>query len=126
MGDRADLGGHWDGIYNYPRTLPPTAFTATLRDHGGAISGEISEPGREGTLFALIDGRRAGSSVTFVKFYDDHHARPIRYAGTLNADATEITGTWNIPGDWSGTFIMVRQKREVEEAELKIAEEVER
>lgn len=126
MGDAADLGGDWDGIFNYPRALPPTAFTATLRDHGGVLTGETSEPGREGTLFALIEGRREGSGVTFVKVYDDHHAKPIHYAGTLNADATEITGTWHIPGDWSGTFMMMRRGGEVEEVELRATEEVER
>jgi hypothetical protein len=125
MGGEVDLGGDWDGIFNYPRALPPTAFTATLRDHGGVLTGETSEAGREGMLFALIEGRREGSGVAFVKLYDDHHAKPIHYAGTLNTDATEIAGTWRIPGDWSGTFMM-RRAGEAEEVEQRATEEVER
>ena len=122
----ADLGGDWDGIYNYPRLLPPIAFAATLRDHGGALSGESSETDREGTRFALIEGQRAGSSVTFTKSYDDGQASVVHYAGALNGDATEITGTWRIPGNWSGTFIMVRRPGEAEAVEREAAETVTR
>ena len=122
-----DLSGHWEGIFSYPRALPPTPFTVTIREHGNLLSGETTEPGQGGdTLFGLIEGHRAGASVSFVKTYDDHHAKPIHYAGTLNEESTEITGEWRIPGNWSGTFIMVREARQQAKIERKVGETIDR
>ena len=126
-----DLSGAWDGIYNYPRGHRPNAFAATLRDAHGLLAGEISEPSQErgdrgAILHALLEGSREGSTVRFVKTYDDpsraHYA--IFYSGTVNGEGTEITGRWDIPGVWSGSFIMVRQVSDEERAEAKIAETV--
>ncbi len=107
-----DLSGQWTGIFNYPRGLPPTGFTATLRDMGGVLTGETAEPRHDGgaTLTAMIDGTRTGLAVTFVKIYDalDGEHDSVRYEGTVDAGGQEITGRWDIPGVWSGTFIMVR------------------
>jgi hypothetical protein len=126
-----DLSGGWDGIYNYPRGHRPNAFAATMRDSHGLLAGEISEPSQEphdrgAILHALLEGSREGSTVRFVKTYDDpsraHYA--IFYGGTVNGEGTEITGRWDIPGVWSGTFIMVRQVGDEERAEAEIAETV--
>jgi hypothetical protein len=127
-----DLSGAWDGIYNYPHTRRPTAFTATLRDMAGVIVGETSEPAtlpgdRGSTLHALLEGSRHGNSVHFAKSYDEPgYARrnAVLYTGTVNGEGTEITGRWQIPGNWSGTFIMVRQAANEEAAESEVAETV--
>lgn len=128
MAGATDLSGDWDGIFNYPRLYRPTTFVATLREHDGAISGEITEPGQVGvsagqTLSALIDGHRTGSTVRFIKTYD-HQASPVHYEGTLDADATEISGSWRIPGNWSGPFIMVRRTGKAEAVEQRTAETI--
>jgi hypothetical protein len=123
----ADLSGVWRGIFNYPHSLPPAEFVATLIEHNGALSGETEEADSDGQrLTALLDGHRAGSSVRFVKTYDDRHAHPVHYAGALDPEATEIAGTWRIAGSWSGTFVMVRPSGEAEEVEQKVAESVDR
>jgi hypothetical protein len=123
-----NLSGGWDGIYNYPRGHRPNVFAATLRDSHGLLAGEISEPSQEphdrgAILHALLEGSREGSAVGFVKTYDDparaHYA--IFYTGTVNGEGTEISGRWDIPGVWSGTFIMVRKVGEEEQVETKIA-----
>jgi hypothetical protein len=119
-----DLSGRWTGIFNYPRDLPPTGFAATVLDAGGRLSGEVAEPRYDGrgTLQALIDGRRDGSRVRFAKSYDgaDGDYDTVRYDGTVDAEGREIAGRWDIPGAWSGTFIMVRdvENTEAEQAEI--------
>lgn len=132
MSGADDLSGGWDGIYNYPHTRRPTAFTAILRDVAGMIVGETSEPAtlpgeRGSVLHALLEGAREGSSLRFAKTYDEPgYARrnAVLYTGTINGNGTEITGRWEISGNWSGTFIMVRQVREEEATEVKTAETV--
>lgn len=110
-----DLSGKWSGIFNYPHTHPPTAFEADLADIGGSIVGTVHEPDLfsvpPGALIAAaIDGHRKGNAVTFSKFYDESrgYTDMVLYAGTLNDDATEISGRWSIVGNWSGTFLMIR------------------
>lgn len=131
MSKAVDLSGGWDGIYNYPRTFPSAAFTATLVDSGGILTGETTELSgqrhdRGQTLHALIDGTRGGNAVQFVKTYDDiRRARsPIFYRGMVNGDKTEINGNWEIPGMWSGTFIMVRRIAIEVAVEREVAEPV--
>lgn len=106
-----DLTGRWDGIFNYPHTLPPTGFVATLVELRGALTGEVEEPDDGGAaLAAVVEGERIGSRVRFTKRYDAlaraHYA--VAYEGTLTPDGDEIVGEWTIPGIWSGSFIMVR------------------
>lgn len=120
------ITGDWDGIFNYPHSLPPTAFAVTLREEGGMLSGETVEAGEAGALQALLQGTRDGAAVSFVKTYDNGHQTPIRYAGTLDAEAAEITGRWHIAGDWSGSFIMVRRRGAEETVEQQVGETVER
>ncbi|KQN39242.1 hypothetical protein ASG37_06530 [Sphingomonas sp. Leaf407] len=110
-----DLTGKWSGIFNYPHTHPPTAFEADLADLGGSIVGTVHEPDLfsvpPGALIAAaIDGHCEGAKVAFSKFYDESegYADMVVYAGALSDDGCEISGRWDIPGVWSGTFLMIR------------------
>ena len=57
----------------------------------------------------MIEGRREGASVRFIKIYDDLD-RPTPHLSTARSSraATRSQGEWTIPGDWSGTFLMIR------------------
>ena len=116
MSQAASLTGVWDGQFSYPRLLAPNTFTAVILDFGGSLSGTVHEVAATGktkgqTVIATLSGSRAGQSVTFTKLYDPtggRHKHPVNYDGTVNSDATQITGTWSIPGNWAGSFIMTR------------------
>lgn len=129
-GDGAyDLTGEWTGIYNYPRLLPPNTFEASIRDSGGALTGEIRQPGEffeaAGLVqHAVIEGSRTGNQVRWVKFYDDLNRDPPSYEGTIQPDGNEIEGTWHHVGNWSGTFLMIRRAREQAAETRKVSEEV--
>ncbi|MGT2514604.1 hypothetical protein ACVOMT_10520 [Sphingomonas panni] len=121
-----DLSGKWSGIFNYPHTNPPTAFEADIADLGGSIVGTIHEPDLysvpPGALIAAaIDGHRDGAKVRFSKFYDDSgtdgYGDMVVYAGVLSDDGCEISGRWDIPGAWSGSFLMIRPSAEPVAAE---------
>jgi hypothetical protein len=124
------LSGEWDGIFNYPRDMPPNAFNAVLREESGALTGEVAESGEvEGdptVLHAWLEGRRSGDAVRFVKSYDAATRADyiVHYTGTIAPDGNEINGRWDVPGDWSGTFIMVRKLGNAEAAEREAAETV--
>jgi hypothetical protein len=125
-----DLTGVWNGLYSYPDGRAVT-FVATLIESGSILTGSTHEPCVGGdcpaaTLFASLMGGRHGSSVTFRKTYEaaDPRFRTVNYAGTLNAEATEIEGRWMIPGVWSGKFMMIRPLREALEAEHSQSEKV--
>ena len=124
-----DLSGQWSGIYNYPARYPPNSFEATIRDLGGLITGEISQPGEffeaPGTVqHAMIEGSREGSILRFVKIYDDLSRPTPHYSGTVQPGGDEISGEWTIPGDWSGTFLMIRGSRAGEKADKRVSEKV--
>ena len=111
-----DVTGRWEGIFNYPRELPPNGFVAVLIERAGAINGETEEVSdvdrdRGARLAAVLTGARVGSSVCFDKRYETGRRAGlvVRYAGTLAPEGDEIVGEWTIPGVWSGSFIMVRQ-----------------
>lgn len=117
MGDD-NLTGVWEGLFNWPIRRPPTSFTAVLIETGGSLTGSVHEivqggpfDGRE--LTAMIAGVRSGASVRFTKTYEAQPARfmPVVYDGALNAEATEIDGTWTIKGRMSGPFLMMRSRR---------------
>jgi hypothetical protein len=110
-----DLTGRWSGIFNYPDLSPPNAFEAELRDAGGLLSGLTTEqddnPCRNGgPLHAVIEGHRQASNVRFTKHYDDFNLMPdvVVYTGVVHPGGDEIDGRWEVPGSWSGTFLMVR------------------
>jgi len=124
-----DLSGQWSGIYNYPAHYPPNNFEATIRDSGGVITGVISQPGEffepPGTVqHAVIEGSRDGSSLSFIKMYDDLNRPTPHYHGTIQPGGDEIEGEWTIPGDWSGTFLMIRGARAEAAAAKRVSEKV--
>lgn len=115
--DRDNLTGVWHGQYSYPAPqVKPVGFVATLIDFAGSLSGSTHEETAIGPgpaqLFAVLEGRRTGTEVMFVKTYDPavEDWQDILYEGTLNSDATEISGTWVIPGVWAGPFLMIREQ----------------
>ena len=124
-----DLSGHWIGMFSYPAEFPPNNFEAELRDSGGLVTGLITQP-RE--IFdlpgpprqAVIEGQRTGSQLSFVKFYDDLDRPTVHYRGEIQPGGDDIDGAWTIPGDWSGTFMMVRARSEAAAAEAKVGDEV--
>lgn len=110
-----DLTGVWTGQYAYRNGWPPVLFTATLIDSAGALSGSTHEDEPvHGMLFATVSGRRAGSVVSFTKTYEDAPATflTVSYEGVLAPDGDEIEGVWRVAGSGSGTFLMVRPRRE--------------
>jgi hypothetical protein len=129
MGEQAiSLSGAWNGAYYYPLVAEPVSFVALLIDLGSGFSGSIHE--YEGLiseqrilLHASVDGNRDGARVSFLKTYDGTGGwkHSVGYAGTLNADATEIAGEWRI-GISSGHFVMTRAGA-MEEAEIRKAVE---
>jgi hypothetical protein len=130
-GEELNLSGTWRGIFNYPRLLPPNQFEAELRDYLGVLTGETFERGngfrnKGRPLHAMLEGQRQGYVVTFIKRYDEFKrvSTPVHYAGAVSGDGAEISGTWEIPGQWSGTFLMIRAEPPSVAIERKIAETV--
>ena len=112
-----NLTGVWHGLYSYPVAMPSVPFVATLSDQGGWFDGTTEEIGGVGdtvgrTLTASLQGRRSGRSITMLKIYHGPSAYydSVHYAGELNGDGTEINGTWRVAANWSGTFLMIRQR----------------
>jgi hypothetical protein len=109
-----DLSGAWSGLYGFPRGAQPVFFEANLADAEGWLTGTITEQvtvGRQKTVLqSALQGRRDGHGVTWLKIYDGtvENYDTVHYQGSINADATEIEGTWRIPGNWSGNFLMIR------------------
>jgi hypothetical protein len=124
----ASLTGIWQGLYSYSDDNEGAPFVATLMDLGGTITGTTHEPCPNGTsphglAFAEVAGRREGQRVTFAKTYDgtgglDH---TVLYEGLLSSDGTEIEGTWTIPGEDTGRFMMIRGGGKKEGAALEMA-----
>ena len=115
------LTGVWDGTYTQPGVGIVT-FLATLIETGGALGGSVTEPCilpscPVSTHNASITGHRSGNAVSFVKNYEPpgYGYDKVFYEGTVNADATEISGRWRLPGAAdSGTFLMVRSTKTAE------------
>jgi len=114
-GGNFDLTGFWRGLYSYPINRAPVPFTADLTETGSWLTGATEEvatnrEARGRTLTAILQGRRSGSSVRFLKLYDGAFRAydSVAYEGVLNAEGTEIEGRWTVPGNWSGTFLMIR------------------
>lgn len=116
------VSGNWIGFYSFPIDLPPVRFDAVLLERGGQITGSIEEVDEDwgnGHLVSTVDGVHSGQDVRFTKFYEngDENFDTVHYEGTLDADSAEISGMWHIPGEWSGSFIMTRERS----AEVEIA-----
>jgi hypothetical protein len=119
-GSAADnLTGVWNGVFHQP-DCGSVAFTATLIESGGQITGSTHEPCAlpgcpRKTHLALLSGHRQSRTVAFVKTYDPpgFGYGAVSYRGDLNGHATEIAGTWTIAGGFSGAFLMIRAGRSV-------------
>ena len=134
-GDYNSLSGLWNGQFTYPpftssRGREPEFFTATLLETPDFLGGSIQEVARSGrakgmTLYATVHGERHGAAVTFRKTYESAtRAHTVLYEGTVNGDGTEIEGTWRIPGNWSGRFLMLRDAGQAEAALRRAAEKL--
>jgi hypothetical protein len=120
------LTGVWHGLYSYEVYREPVYFVATVIDAGSFISGsthesEIGETGAPLTLFASIEGSKAGTLVSFTKSYDgsggwDH---AVAYEGVLNVERTEVEGAWRIEAKASGKFLMIRSHGATEQVARK-------
>ena len=116
-----DLTGVRDGTYIQPQVGMVT-FLVTLIETGGALTGNVTEPCilRDCPLRthnASIAGHRSGSAVSLVKNYEPpgYGYDEVLYEGSVNADATEISGRWRLPGAAdSGAFLMVRSSKTAE------------
>jgi hypothetical protein len=111
-----DLSDIWHGRFIFPRLYAPVSFVATLQQTGDWIYGRVEEPGLRGEagkiLSATISGKVIADAVTFLKTYDSLQGGydAVRYEGLVSDEGLEISGTWNIPNNWSGPFIMIRSR----------------
>lgn len=126
-----DLSGSWHGFYNYPNGRASVAFDAVIRDVAGALTGTIREIeadyGPPRMLESILDGIRSAQTVRFTKFYEndgDGDFDTVLYDGEIRDEGREIQGRWDIPGEWSGSFVMVRQAGKAAAIERAIAETV--
>jgi len=127
-----DLSGDWSGFFNYPIPRPPVSFEAILLEAEGRLTGSTTERGdlphtMSRTLRAVIDGHREGMRVEFLKMYEDADGDydAVRYTGHVEAGGDEISGEWQIPGVWSGTFLMIRGPRAKASVERSVTEKIE-
>jgi hypothetical protein len=131
-GSMLHLTGVWQGRYTYPHHMPPVSFVATLIETATRLSGSTHEPGgslglSDAIAYATLVGSRQGSKVDFIKTYSNGGSEgslPIAYSGVLNLDATEIAGTWRIPGYWSGNFLMIRSAGKAVHAKRKAVQRI--
>ena len=112
-----DLTDTWYGRFSYPRRYGPVQFTAELKQIGTRLLGRVEEPARQRSsagvvLNSTVFGTVSSGGVHFVKRYDGSPRghRAVQYVGTVADDGLEIHGEWSIPGNWSGTFIMIRSR----------------
>jgi hypothetical protein len=88
------------------------SFTATLTETNSWLEGVTEEPGAiraaDRTVTATLQGRRTGRSITWLKVYDGFEREPVQYIGEVSEDGSEIAGRWTSPGNWSGSFLMIR------------------
>ena len=125
-----NLTGLWSGLYRFPRWRKPVAFSASLEHSGdwlvGSTEETVSNPPAGMTLTATLTGRVTGSEITFMKTYDRQIGGydAVSYSGSVDPQGMEISGTWSIAGNWSGTFLMIRASGQAETAKKKQVEKV--
>ena len=115
------LTGVWDGTF-LQSGVGAVTFLATLIEAGSALTGSVTEPCISpgcpiSTHNASISGSRSGSAVSFVKRYQPpgYGYTDVFYEGTVNADATEIDGSWKLSDNAAaGTFLMIRSGKPAE------------
>jgi hypothetical protein len=129
-GEETDLSGRWAGLYTYPDGRPGIPFEADLRESAGRVTGTTTETGDTPasfgqTLRAVIDGRRDGRAIRFLKLYESSNDAydVVHYEGTVRPGGDEIEGRWTIPGVWFGGFLMVRNAGRGATAEQAMREE---
>jgi hypothetical protein len=115
------LTGVWEGKYEYPKDsgVEPVMFTLILIQEGDKVTGMIREPNSFGErpdpwLHATLDGRFSGDNreLSFTKTYDGTAgaSHDVEYKAQIAADGNSVeSGTWTIPGAWSGTFTLKRK-----------------
>jgi hypothetical protein len=118
QGNSESLTGVWQGLYAGGGARGHVTFVATLLETASFVSGATHEPRAIGgtpgeILLATLMGDRAARAVRFTKSYDiaDADYTIVEYEGTLSSDGTEIDGRWTIPGNCSGTFLMIRSSQ---------------
>lgn len=107
------LAGLWEGSYTYREgsVLTRVTFEIQLAQRGQSLTGRLIEPNTfkrapvkflSANLVGIIDGDR----VRLIKTYDgtggENHS--VYYEGKLNANASEMTGTWIVERNWRGEF----------------------
>ena len=110
-----NLSGTWRGLYSYPVAYDPVPFTAQLRHAQEWLIGSTAEAATvevpAGSLMrATVTGKVDGQHVTFLKTYDRQSLSydAVHYEGEVDQEGEEIWGRWTVPGNWSGTFLMIR------------------
>jgi len=127
---KTSLTGLWHGQFSYPLAMAPEFFTANLLETAAFIGGSIQETVQNGrhkgkVFHASISGHRTGNQVQFTKRYETPpRVHSVQYEGMLNADATEIEGTWTVPDTWSGKFLMIRSAGITQKATKNVTEKV--
>ena len=121
MADKQDVTGVWYGRYEADQWDEHNDFIAVLEEHGGMVSGVITERDTSGLAEirrALVTGHRDSATLIFVKQYDGTggHDHAIDYAGRIDAEGLEVTGKWAQPFS-SGGFVMEREKFSAEALE---------
>jgi hypothetical protein len=126
-----DLSGDWSGLYRFPSHKQPVAFKASLSQTGEWLTGTIEEWVELGLpaktrLTAMIVGQVRAAEVSFMKTYDRQVGGydDVSYVGTVASGGLEIGGVWTIPGNWSGTFTMIRAAGEDETLRISQTQEV--
>ena len=130
-GPAQNLTGDWHGQYSYVDMSEPVAFTASLIEIAGEISGETCESGTTragvGVQFrAALSGRRSGHAVAFTKTYDGGGGwrHSVEYDGVLSAYGAEIEGRWRISRGLGGQFMMIRPVGKTQSVTKRVAERV--
>ena len=124
MTDKRDVTGVWYGRYEAGHWDEKNGFIAVIEEMGGAVTGVVTERDDDGirTRRAMVNGRRDGALVRFVKQYDGScgFSHAVNYSGRIDDEGCEIGGAWTVPGGW-GRFVMEREKFDA--AELEAEEE---